>query len=172
MARTAKTNHVLSLVGEKSKKAPSGNSANSRKEEIPSVIVNPALFPFENEKKEKDPQLPQQTAQTAEPKEELSEPDCQRQSEEALPQLQSGDGITAIVPELINQELKTIVERFNIEPDDNNLWRLTKAALETIRPEFSHNRQEYEKKCEELRQKVILEMTREAIKLSKDSRKK
>ena len=81
------------------------------------------------------------------------------------------DAITAIVLELINQELDAIVKRFHIAPTDSNLWQLTKAALEAVRPEFSLNGEDYEEKCGRLRQKVILEMTKAAIGISKTNRK-
>lgn len=81
-----------------------------------------------------------------------------------------GTKITAIVLELINEELETVVNRFKIEPNDSNLWKLTRAALEAIRPEYSHSPEEYTEKCGRLRQKVILEMTKTAIRLSKGKR--
>lgn len=83
---------------------------------------------------------------------------------------QKGSRITAIVPELINEELETVVNRFKISTDDGSLWKLTRAALEAIRPEYSRNPEEYDEKCGRLRQKVILEMTKAAIKLSKEKK--
>lgn len=175
MARSAKTTHVLSLVGEKSKK---NSPTDGSKRATPSAAVNPVLFAIEGSEKEAAVQLNSLHEQVKEPTETAhseAEGEGEREygdnAEKVPPQPVGRNGITAIVPELINQELKSIVERFHIEPNDNNLWRLTKAALETIRPEFSHNSAECEEKCSELRQKVILEMTKAAIKLSKESRK-
>ena len=214
MARSAKTNHVMSLVEEKSKKSSpqkdgQENSKPKIKENSPIKMFNPALIPIEaieNEQRsnaEKD-HKPQQTegeeyeqrseerenayidSQEISPKKEgvkADDPEPQREQEtkkaqETKSELQNEpaedirkNAITAIIPELINQELEAITKRFHITPTDSNLWQLTKEALETIRPEFSRNAEEYEEKCGRLRQRVILEMTKAAIRISKSSRK-
>lgn len=108
---------------------------------------------------------PKQEEQPNSTREEKKEPQNESAEEKRK------NGVTAIVPELINQELEAIAKRFHIAPTDSNLWQLTKAALETIRPEFSRNSEEYEEKCGRLRQKVILEMTKAAIGISKSNRK-
>ena len=73
--------------------------------------------------------------------------------------------ITAIVCELINQELSSVAKRFRLKLTDNNLWELTKAALEDVRPEFSSDSKETEKKLERLRPQVIAAMTKAEIKV-------
>lgn len=79
------------------------------------------------------------------------------------------DKIIAIVPKLINDELETVVRRFKIKPTDENLWKITRAPLESVRPEYSQNFEEYKEKSDKLRKKVILEMTKAAIKLKTDN---
>ncbi len=223
MARTAKTNHVMSLVGEKSGKSEGEKAAKKQKtgEKTPARAFNPALLPIEEELRSgkrnitpANPILRQNNTYTdgnrdssessLEKNEELAnrnERACPsngtRTDEELTEQIKGhfsddessqqpkeifqkdkyiekkeNKRITAIVPDLINQELEAIVDRFKIEPTDSNLWQLTKAALETIRPEFALNEQEYEEKCSKLRQKVILEMTKAAIRISKAHRNK
>lgn len=241
MARTAKTNHVMSLVGEKSKRtASSKNEGNSQKEKNAALKpTNPALLPIEKELRFAQPKYSdsaadihtlssdsgEQSDSTAvhysngkggqndwaemhysDDKDEQNDwaemhysDDKDKQADTAAAgdfsdkaeQAPSSDiknrekaeqgketaaekekeQITAVVPELINQELDAIVKRFRISPTDNNLWQLTKAALEAIRPEFSLNGEDYREKCGRLRQKVILEMTKAAIKISKANRK-
>ena len=78
--------------------------------------------------------------------------------------------ITAIVCELINQELGSVADRFHLNLTDSNLWELTKAALEDVRPEFSADSMETEKKLERLRPQVIAAMAKAAIKLSAKGR--
>ncbi len=223
MARTAKTNHVMSLVGEKSgnngpKKAVKKQKAD---EKAPVKVFNPALLPIEEElrsakrnitpsnpilrqnnaytdvdqdsdkfslEKDEDPEnnaeksYPNNGAKFDVELAELSEErlfadNSSQQSKEIFQkdkrlEKKESKRITAIVPDLVNQELEAIVDRFKIEPTDSNLWQLTKAAMETIRPEFALNEQEYEEKCSKLRQKVILEMTKAAIRISKAHRSK
>lgn len=215
MARSAKTNHVMSLVGEKSKQSsPQKDEQENKprqlqiKENSPIKMFNPALLPIEEERRSNpgkayEPERHEMVEyeQNAEEKEkayinsqeipkkqeeeiraEKTEPQIEQEKTEPTegpenePQKESAEekrknAITAIVPELINQELEAIAKRFQIAPTDSNLWQLTKAALETIRPEFSRNSVEYEEKCGRLRQKVILEMTKAAIRISKTNRK-
>lgn len=227
MARSAKTNHVMSLVGEKSKTDSADKAAGEKKAypKTPPKASNPAIVQMEEEqrsvhyntlsadslpiqknteiKKGEDPKktaLPKQPDskfgsnsdsinEKSNPGEELKtdqsnqtlyrehsfrtesiglpEEDFQKTENQKKSVKQ---GITAVVPDLVNQELGAIVRRFNISPTDSNLWQLTKSALETIRPEFSLNAYEYEEKCSKLRQRVILEMTKAAIKLSKNQK--
>lgn len=224
MARTAKTNHVMSLVGEKSKKtAPAKDRVKPQKEEEASLKpINPALLPIEeelrfaqrrysdptattylhtssalkgeqtdtaaahnstdsreqtdmtaardySEKSEKTDQAPPDEKNSGEAPEYVKGAAAEKGNEAAVEK--GKEGITAVVPELINQELDAIVKRFHITPSDNNLWQLTKAVLESVRPEFSLNEEDYREKCGRLRQKVILEMTKAAIKVSKNNRK-
>lgn len=223
MARTAKTNHVMSLVGEKSGNNEPKKAAKKQKadEKNSARVFNPALLPIEEElrsaKRNVTPANPilrqnniymdesrdsgessLKKSEELEKKAEESYQNTEAKSYQDVTEFSKGlsradessqqpkeifqkdkslekkknKRITAIVPDLINQELEAIVDRFKIEPTDSNLWQLTKAALETIRPEFSLNEQEYEEKCSKLRQKVILEMTKAAIKLSRAHRSK
>lgn len=80
--------------------------------------------------------------------------------------------ITVIVTELINQELWTVLDRFNLPATDSNLWELTRTAIEGIRPEFARNEEEYREKTERLRPRVINEMTKAAVKLTLGKREK
>ena len=79
--------------------------------------------------------------------------------------------ITAIVCELINQELGSVAERFHLNLTDSNLWELTRAALQEVRPEFSADSEDTEEKLERLRPSVIGAMAKTAIKLSAKDRK-
>lgn len=225
MARTAKTNHVMSLVGEKSKRTASSKDKGKPRKEKGDLLkpTNPALLPIEEELRfaqrrysdsdaglntlstdnseqtdqaavrnsfEKDEQTNKTEVQDLFDKGEQTDTasindssdksnkspsaDNDREGAEYEKEVTSEKGkgiITAVVPELINQELDAIVKRFRIIPTDNNLWQLTKAGLESIRPEFSLNEEDYREKCGRLRQKVILEMTKAAIKISKANRK-
>ena len=206
MARSAKTNHVMSLVGEKDKEiSPKKDDKENKpvlKESSPIKMFNPALLAIEEEQRSNPettyiprqhemeeygaraeeeekaytdrPKIPpKQEKERAEKTEQQSEKEASAAEEpqEGSAEDKRKNAITAIVPELINQELEAIAVRFHIAPTDSNLWQLTKAALETIRPEFSRSTEEYEEKCGRLRQRVILEMTKAAIRISKGSRK-
>lgn len=202
MARSAKTNHVMSLVGEKSKgSSPQKDEQKTNRpeqqkntENSPLKMFNPALLPIGEERRPAPRRLygPEQH-ENAEYEQNIEEKEKAYINHREIPQKQEEEttstteekpepqkeperekrknAITAIVLELINQELEAITKRFHIAPTDSNLWQLTKAALETIRPEFSRNSGEYEEKCGRLRQKVILEMTKAAIRISKSNRK-
>ncbi|MCH5199945.1 MAG: hypothetical protein J1F60_03210 [Oscillospiraceae bacterium] len=78
--------------------------------------------------------------------------------------------ITAIVCELVNQELGSVAERFRLSLTDANLWALTRAALEEVRPEFSADSEETKEKLERLRPRVIGAMTKVAIKIAAKDR--
>ena len=178
MSRSAKTKHVLDLVGSESVKKPvpsalrepSGMAAG-----LGSILQKP---PSPRERAELDieaifrgesPEAESGTNDASAKKGAVLNPPSAPQPPEAP---KAKDGITVIVTELINQELKTVVERFNLTPSDSNLWELTRSAIETIRPEFSRNEKEYIEKCEKLRPRVIKEMTKAAIKVMAKEKKK
>lgn len=171
MSRSAKTNHVMSLVGKEQKKAakPVQKSLANKPPSIirETEIKNPALQAIISEQEHNRPSETEEKMQTEE-KASLQTQDTPVENKNTPSQ--KGSRITAIVPELINEELETVVNRFKISPDDGSLWKLTRAALEAIRPEYSHNPEEYDEKCGRLRQKVIMEMTKAAIKLSKEKK--
>lgn len=228
MARTAKTNHVMSLVGEKSKNDSADKAVPKQKNcQKPSAkLFNPAIphmphmeeehgsahyneslaasppvrknteteksgdlkkaslpkKPDSNSDSIKEKSDPEEEIKTSQPDQSLTQKYSHRSDgigkpEEDFQGIKNREkcvkqGITAVVPDLVNQELEAIVERFNIKPTDSNLWQITKSVLETVRPEFSLNACEYAEKCSKLRQRVILEMTKAAIKISKGSKNK
>lgn len=159
----------MSLVGKEKKPSarPVQKPFNNKPPSIPAdtEIKNPALQAIIAEQ-EHSPDAEAEEKVPAEEKASLQPRDIPDVKEND----QKGSRITAIVPELINQELETVVNRFKINPDDGSLWKLTRAALEAIRPEYSHTPEEYAEKCDRLRQRVILEMTKAAIKLSKEKK--
>ena len=161
MARSAKTKHVMNLVGANPVKKPSVKpvkpAAVERTDKAPNVpkVLESQEIPQASSQPAPDRQA--DAVQEKTPVAEESEPVCKTK-------------ITAIVCELINQELGSVAERFRLKPTDNNLWELTKAALEDVRPEFSANSRETEKKLERLRPQVIAAMTKAAIKLSAKGR--
>ncbi len=169
MSRSAKTNHVMSLVGKenkteaKSDRKPFVNKLSGAAAET--GIKNPALQAIISEQEQ---ELRSKAKGNSPSEENISSQVLNVPNAETVDRPQRGSKITAIVPELINEELETVVNRFKIDPDDGNLWNLTRAALEAVRPEYSHSPEEYSEKCDRLRQKVILEMTKAAIRLSKD----
>lgn len=153
MSRSAKTKHVLDLVGSGSTKR----------------TVSPSLQEaLSKEPSKEKPQVPtfaeEMSEITGRPVEDfrLKENSPPPKDEPPPPK----QGITSIVAELINQELNEVVSRFNLIPTDSNLWELTRSAIETVRPEFSRNAEEYVEKCERLRPKVIKEMTKAAIRVA------
>ena len=175
MARSAKTKHVLDLVGSESAKKPVPRSL---REPAPSILqrpkpVTPESIPDypKSEEAERELTFELETDESA-PKTEEPAPEIKEvQPEQTAPR--AGSRMTAIVTELINQELETVVRRFNLTPTDSNLWELTRSAIETIRPEFSRNEEEYSEKCERLRPRVIKEMTKAAIKaMAKEKKSK
>lgn len=123
MARTAKTKHVMDLVGSR----PAGS-------------VPPAVREIE--------------------------------ADAAAPSDNKQWGVKAVVTEVINQELWSVAERFHIELTDSNLWELTKAVIEEVRPSFAFSEEEMEEKSGKIRGQVIKVMTKTAIKISADSRNK
>lgn len=161
MSRTAKTKHVMSLVGKESHDQPHDNTNRAfispKKTDVTAAVSNPALSVIKTD-----------TEKEAKASDDSKEKSVHiNEEKENKAHSFKHPAITAIVPELINQELETVVKRFNISPTDNNLWQLTRAALEAVKPEFSLNEAEYEEKCARLRQRVIMEMTKAAIKLPK-----
>lgn len=170
----------MSLVGKEKKQGgkpfqkPYPDEPNGKKEP---KVKNPALQAIISEQEhDPHPEADNTQAEAALPmptdakdvKDVKEETNVKAGTEEEKPE--RGTRITAIVPELINEELEAVVDRFKITASDSNLWKLTRAALEAIRPEYSHNPEEYAEKCSRLRQRVILEMTKAAIKLSKENR--
>lgn len=81
-------------------------------------------------------------------------------------------GVKAVIPEIINRELYRLAERFHIEMTDSNLWELTKTALEEVRPCFAFSDEELEEKAGAARGDVIKSMTKAAMKISANKRKK
>lgn len=159
MARSAKTRHVLDLVGSDSSKKSVSPSLQEPQGKAPPLLRHLPM-----------PSLAEEMSElTGLPREEFNaQPYSEPKREETAER-----GITVIVAELINQELEKVVTRFNLAPTDSNLWELTRSAIETIRPEFSRNEEEYLEKCERLRPRVIKEMTKAAVKLAaKDKKQK
>ena len=160
MARSAKTKHVMNLVGAEPVKKPM-----------------PPPKPIPAEKVEKTPPMPKE-AEPAEPEViEETKPAEETAHEEPAPEPVQEEKepvhkplITAIVCELINQELGSVAERFHLKLTDSNLWLLTKAALEEVRPEFAADSEDREKKLERLRPQVIGAMAKVAIKLAAKDR--
>lgn len=163
MARSAKTRHVLDLVGSDSSKKALSPSLQEPQGKTPPQLRH---FPI--------PGIAEEMSELTELSREdyNAKPQSEPKREEAAEQTPER-GITVIVAELINQELEKVVTRFNLAPTDSNLWELTRSAIETIRPEFSRNEEEYLEKCERLRPRVIKEMTKAAVKLAaKDKKQK
>ena len=176
MPRSAKTKHVLDLVGSESVKKP-----------LPSTLREPSILRETPAQETQSPpntdKIPPKTNFSYEDVEMDIEAifnriDSESRSAEESPKntkdapIKQREGITVIVTELINQEIKTVVERFNLTPSDSNLWELTRTVIENIRPEFSRNEEEYFEKCEKLRPRVIKEMTRAAVRVAAKEKKK
>ena len=167
MGRSTKTKHVMNLVGAEPVKRPAPPPKPEERDEIippvlkilePEIISEPEIA----EQEEPAPAEPVEAAQ--------EEPPAAHEDEEQEPHVYKPK-ITAIVCELINQELGSVAERFHLNLTDNNLWELTRAALQEVRPEFSADIEETEEKLERLRPQVIAVMTKTAIKLSAKGRK-
>ena len=181
MSRSAKTKHVLDLVGSESVKKPLPSTLRdpSAAAGMGSILKKPSS---PRERAELDieaifrgvsPGAESQKTDIFTEEGAVLNPPNTNASVPAPPEAQKQrGGITVIVTELINQELKTVVERFNLTPSDSNLWELTRSAIETIRPEFSRNEKEYYEKCEKLRPRVIKEMTKAAIRVMAKEKKK
>lgn len=178
MARSTKTKHVMSLVGAE----PVKKTAHPPKPAEKPLPPMPPLSPTSGAPEEAKPEP---SAAKAEALPEIKEaPHEEEQTEQAVGEtlpvepeptpepepVQDRPRITAVVCELINQELASVAERFHLSLTDGNLWELTKAALEEVRPEFAADSEELEEKCERLRPKVIKAMTKAAIKVSAKGR--
>lgn len=153
MARTAKTKHVLDLVG-----------ASPVKKKIPPQLQEMRQKPIIDPPPGKPLGIDEIEKQAEEVRTEPEAAEISEEEEAAVKPTKPK--ITVIVTELINQELWTVLDRFNLPPTDSNLWELTRTAIEAIRPEFSRNEEEYREKTERLRPRVINEMTKAAVKLS------
>ena len=162
MARSTKTKHVLDLVGETKKKPTPKPMASEKAEKAPPVpkIVEEVI----SEAQQQEPPAPEE-----EPVQELQEEAPAPAAEEEKEPVHKPI-ITAIVCELINQELGSVAERFHLPLTDANLWELTKAALEEVRPEFSADSDSTKEKLERLRPRVISVMTKAAIKIAAKKR--
>lgn len=161
----------MSLVGKEQKKTAKPVSKPIT-DKPPNIIKEPEIKnpTLQAIIAEQEHDLPSEAEEKTQAEEETSLQTQDTPAESENNRSQKGSRITAIVPELINEELETVVNRFKISTDDGSLWKLTRAALEAIRPEYSHDPEEYDEKCGRLRQKVILEMTKAAIKLSKEKK--
>ena len=181
MARSTKTKHVMDLVGTEPKKKPKPLPA-EKVEKTPlvpkiveAVMSEPrfieAVMPEPKTVEAVIPETPVQQEETQE--ESLQEEAVQEEAPAPEPEKKEPvhkPMITAIVCELINQELGSVAERFHLSLTDKNLWELTRAALEEVRPEFSADSEDREKKLEKLRPKVIAAMTKAAIKAAAKDR--
>ena len=164
MARSTKTKHVMDLVGAQPVKKTAHPPKPAEKPAPPPVIQ-----PVQEEPEHRaEPVVAEPIPAEAEPVAETA-----KQTAAELPPeepKQNAPRITAVVCELINQELLNVAERFKLKPTDSNLWELTRAALEEVRPEFALDSDELNEKLERLRPKVIKSMTKAAIKVSAKGR--
>lgn len=191
MARSTKTKHVMDLVGTEAKKKPTPKPTPAEKVEkappVPKIVET------------LEQQHQEQTVRQEETSQKVQEAPAQAvTAQEAAAQAVSHDApqtvsqtvsvrtavpaeenepfrphkpmITAIVCELINQELGSVAERFHLSLTDANLWALTRAALEEVRPEFSADSDDREEKLERLRPQVIGAMAKVAIKIASKKR--
>ena len=166
MARSTKTKHVMNLVGAEPVKKPMRPPKSAPAEKVEKTPPVPKeVEPLEPEVEEKKPET-----KPVEPMEEAvhEEPAPEPVQEEREPAHKAK--ITAIVCELINQELGSVAERFHLKLTDSNLWVLTRAALEEVRPEFAADSEDREEKLERLRPQVIGAMAKVAIKLAAKDR--
>lgn len=173
MARSAKTKHVMNLVSAKKPPVhpakPSSAEMTRRTPNVPRVLEYrevPQAQPAQAQPvPQGEAQVMSKTASSQKADSVQEKPPVAEENEPV-----TKNKITAIVCELINQELGSVAERFRLKPTDSNLWELTKAALEDVRPEFSADGKETEKKLERLRPQVIAAMAKAAIKVSSKSR--
>lgn len=198
MARTAKTQHVMDLVGTANQKRanPSFQERTPPVQgESVSVAIPVSRTPMtslqELQKRQELEELKQALAAVESelvPQNEVEEESPaegynDNSSESSVKDEETAEGvppaaavtvaeekpnrICAVVLELINQELEAVTKRFRIEPTDNNLWELTRAVLESVRPEFALTPEDLQEKCDRLRPRVISEMAKIAIKIAK-----
>ena len=161
MGRSTKTKHVMNLVGAEPVKRPAPPPKPEEREEI----IPPVLKTIEPER---EPAMIR-SEEPAPVEEVVEEPPAAHEDSEPEPPVHKPK-ITAIVCELINQELGSVAERFHLKLTDNNLWELTRAALQEVRPEFSADSEDTEEKLERLRPLVIGAMAKVAIKLAAKDR--
>lgn len=175
MARSTKTKHVMDLVGAEAKKKPAPKPLPAEKVEkaplvpkiVEAVISEPPIpepEPPVQQDVQETHEEPMQPVQEEAVQEEAPAPDTEKAESFRKPM------ITAIVCELINQELGSVAERFHLSLTDGNLWALTRAALEEVRPEFSADSDDREEKLERLRPQVIGAMAKVAIKIAAKKR--
>ena len=169
MARSTKTKHVMDLVGAEPVKKTAYPPKPAEKPEKP--VPPPVTIPAEV-KEELPPADLTDTQETVPEEPEAEEQKVgEVQPEEPKPEpVRNPPRITAVVCELINQELLNVAERFSLSLTDSNLWELTRSALEEVRPEFAVDRDDLAEKLERLRPKVIKAMTKAAIKISAKGR--
>lgn len=182
MARSAKTKHVMNLVGAEPVKKPlpppkpmasqpaaPQSAAAEKVEKIPPAPIRPETA---IEQQQQISAAIEETAREEAVREELpqEEPVQEEKPAETEKEPVHKPMITAIVCELINQELGSVAERFHLQLTDGNLWALTRAALEEVRPEFSADSEDREEKLERLRPQVIGAMAKVAIKLASKGR--
>ena len=174
MARSTKTKHVMDLVGAEPVKKTAHPPKPAEKPEKP---VPPPVSRTEEIKAEppsveaeilpeKKEAVPEEVSAEVQPAEEV----LPEKPEPAPEPVHAPPRITAVVCELINQELLSVAERFKLRLTDSNLWELTRAALEEVRPEFAIDRDDLAEKLERLRPEVIKVMTKAAIKVSAKDR--
>lgn len=163
MARSTKTKHVMNLVGAEPVKKPKPPPKPIPAEKVEKTPAAPPIH------EPVQPEVIEETKPAEEDVREYPTPAPEPVQEEREPIHKAK--ITAIVCELINQELGSVAERFHLRLTDSNLWVLTKAALEEVRPEFAADSEDREEKLERLRPQVIGAMAKVAIKLAAKDRK-
>ena len=171
MARSAKTKHVLNLVGAEPVKKPLPPPKPVVAEKVEKIPPAPKIAETEAEQQQisaaAEETAREEAVQEELPQEEPAQEDKPVQEEKEPVHKPM---ITAIVCELINQELGSVAERFHLQLTDGNLWALTRAALEEVRPEFSADSEDRKEKLERLRPQVIGAMAKVAIKLAAKDR--
>lgn len=171
MARSTKTKHVMDLVGAERKKPRPKPVPSENVEKAPTV---PKIIEITETKEPQELPVEETTEDKALPEETVQEEAHEAEQQPAAPTEEKvpvrKPMITAIVCELINQELGSVAERFRLKLTDSNLWVLTRAALEEVRPEFAADSEDREEKLERLRPQVIGAMAKVAIKIAAKDR--
>lgn len=183
MSRTAKTKHVMDLVGTSAIKKPNPTLQQEHNQKPPvqgepmvSAVPHAPLTSLQElQKLQELEELKEaiaavETELTAEPvkteKSAAAEEKPKPTPAETVSYRKKSQ-IKAVVLELINEEMEAVVVRFKIPATDKNLWELTRAVIESVRPEFSQSEAEYKEKSDRLRPRVISEMAKTAIKIAK-----
>lgn len=177
MSRTAKTKHVMNLVGTgTAKKNNPTLQEHSQKppvqgEPMVSAVPHAPLTSLQELQKLQELEELKEAIAAVE-SELVTEPVKPEESVSKTAPAEAGayrkeSRIKAVVLELINEEMEAVVNRFKIEATDRNLWELTRAVIESVRPEFSQSETEYKEKADRLRPRVISEMAKTAIKIAK-----